>query len=226
MGQDKEDFEPAAAPLPSSGTEANEWLLSHHYPIRYFSYVSILSTLHISLRTINGAHLKKALTSSSPFLGYKGRGRHRMVIRGHIKNGNGTNKYLTGSRDVRKKGFPIYLNTTYDLLSLKPKRKRKLFIPSLFFLQTIPSTAIYTEKNAPHPKKVLHFSEWKKGKGKIYFFTKKEKYVFRQPNSFSYYHKVVWKARENHPRPSFGDGYDGIRFPFPDVNRRPCCADW
>ena len=80
------------------------------------------------------------------FLTYKGRGRHRMVIRGHIKNGNGTNKYLTGSRDVRKKGFPIYLNTTYDLLSLKPKRKRKLFIPSLFFLQTIPSTAIYTEK--------------------------------------------------------------------------------
>lgn len=46
MGQDKEDFEPAAAatnaaapPLPpSSGGEANEWLLSHHYPIRYFSY--------------------------------------------------------------------------------------------------------------------------------------------------------------------------------------------
>ena len=182
MGQDKEDFEPAAAPLPSSGTEANEWLLSHHYPIRYFSYVSILSTLHISLRTINGAHLKKALTSSSPFLGYKGRGRHRMVIRGHIKNGNGTNKYLTGSRDVRKKGFPIYLNTTYDLLSLKPKRK--LFIPSLFFLQTIPSTAIYTEKNAPHPKKVLHFSEWKKGKVKYIFSQKKKNMFLDNPTAF------------------------------------------
>ena len=225
MGQDKEDFEPAAAPLPSSGTEANEWLLSHHYPIRYFSYVSILSTLHISLRTINGAHLKKALTSSSPFLGYKGRGRHRMVIRGHIKNGNGTNKYLTGSRDVRKKGFPIYLNTTYDLLSLKPKRK-KAFYSLVVFSPNYPQYGNLHWKNAPHPKKVLHFSEWKKREGKIYFFTNKEKYVFRQPNSFSYYHKVVWKARENHPRPSFGDGYDGIRFPFPDVNRRPCCADW
>ena len=226
MGQDKEDFEPAAAPLPSSGTEANEWLLSHHYPIRYFSYVSILSTLHISLRTINGAHLKKALTSSSPFLGYKGRGRHRMVIRGHIKNGNGTNKYLTGSRDVRKKGFPIYLNTTYDLLSLKPKRKKESFLfPRCFFSKLSPVRQSTLKKCSP-PKKTFTLFGMKKREGKIYFFTEKEKYVFRQPNSFSYYHKVVWKARENHPRPSFGDGYDGIRFPFPDVNRRPCCADW
>ena len=113
------------------------------------------------------------------------RGRHRMVIRGHIKNGNGTNKYLTGSRDVRKKGFPIYLNTTYDLLSLKPKRKRKLFIPSLFFLQTIPSTAIYTEKMLSAPtirtKKFYTFGMEKK-KENICIFRVFSKGEYRKKN--------------------------------------------
>ena len=103
-----------------------------------------------------------------------------MVIRGHIKNGNGTNKYLTGSRDVRKKGFPIYLNTTYDLLSLKPKRK--LFIPSLFFLQTIPSTAIQ-EKNAPHPKKSFTLFGMKK-KVKYIFSQRKKNMFLDNPTAF------------------------------------------
>ena len=105
-----------------------------------------------------------------------------MVIRGHIKNGNGTNKYLTGSRDVRKKGFPIYLNTTYDLLSLKPKRK--LFIPSLFFLQTIPSTAIYTEKMLPTQKKFYTFRNEKKGKVKYIFSQRKKNMFLDNPTAF------------------------------------------
>ena len=182
MGQDKEDFEPAAAPLPSSGTEANEWLLSHHYPIRYFSYVSILSTLHISLRTINGAHLKKALTSSSPFLGYKGRGRHRMVIRGHIKNGNGTNKYLTGSRDVRKKGFPIYLNTTYDL-PLKKKKESFLF-PRCFFSKLSPVRQSSLKKMLPTQKKFYTFRNEKKGKTKYIFSQRKKNMFLDNPTAF------------------------------------------
>ena len=185
MGQDKEDFEPAAAPLPSSGTEANEWLLSHHYPIRYFSYVSILSTLHISLRTINGAHLKKALTSSSPFLGYKGRGRHRMVIRGHIKNGNGTNKYLTGSRDVRKKGFPIYLNTTYDLLSLKPKRKKKAFYSLVVFSPNYPQYGnLHWKKYSPPKKSFTLLRNEKKGKVKYIFSQRKKNMFLDNPTAF------------------------------------------
>ena len=93
-----------------------------------------------------------------------------MVIRGHIKNGNGTNKYLTGSRDVRKKGFPIYLNTTYDL---PLKKKKESFLFPRCFSPNYPQYGNLHRKNAlgphyPH-KKVLHFRNGKK-EGKYMYF--------------------------------------------------------
>ena len=59
-----------------------------------------------------------------------------MVIRGQIKNGNGTNKYLRLSN--------LFEYHIYDL----PLEGKPFFLYSLvvFFPYSIPSTAIYTEK--------------------------------------------------------------------------------
>ena len=112
------------------------------------------------------------------------RGRHRMVIRGHIKNGNGTNKYLTGSRDVRKKGFPIYLNTTYDLLSLKPKRKKKAFYSLVVFSPNYPQYGNPGKKMLPTQKKFYTFRNEKKGKVKYIFSQRKKNMFLDNPTAF------------------------------------------
>ena len=78
-----------------------------------------------SLRTINGAHIKKP----------------PMVIRGQIKNGNGTNKYLRLSN--------LFEYHIYDL----PLQRKPFFLYSLvvvFFLQ-YPQYGNLHQKNASLP---------------------------------------------------------------------------
>ena len=82
-----------------------------------------------SLRTINGAHIKKP----------------PMVIRGQIKNGNGTNKYLRLSN--------LFEYHIYDL----PLGRKPFFLYSLVvFSPTVSPVRQSTPKNAfpPHLKQV------------------------------------------------------------------------
>ena len=133
-----------------------------------------LSTLHISLRTINGAHMKKGgfdfflpFFTRLPSRALFDRGRHRMVIRGHIKNGNGTNKYRIAGHGKRLSNlFEYHIRFTVE------EKERKLFIPSLFFSKLSPVRQSTPKKCSRPPlsaQKSFTLSEWKKRR-KIYVF--------------------------------------------------------
>ena len=61
-----------------------------------------------------------------------------MVIRGHIKNGNGTNKYLTGSRDVRKKRLSNLFEYHIRFTIVEAKKKKKAFYSLVVFSPNYP----------------------------------------------------------------------------------------
>ena len=117
------------------------------------------------------------------------RGHHRMVIRGHIKNGNGTNKYRIAGHGKRLSNlFEYHIRFTVE------EKERKLFIPSLFFSKLSPVRQSTPKKmlSAPTIRTKKFYTFGMEKRRKIYVFLdffkggiQKEKYGFRQPNSFS-----------------------------------------